>query len=119
MRKRTWANNKIGGTPLEQGPLNDLENDLGSALLQLARDPSALFTGTITRDSGGAPISAAISWPDGTPGVYAGTPSTTFAGAVDAYYVTYAATPLLTITQPAVTRDGGGNLTNRPAMTIT
>jgi len=82
--------------------------------LQLARDPSALFVGAITLTDG-APTSAAIVWPDGTTGVYTGTPSPTFPGSIDAYTITYGTTR--TYTQPAVTRDAAGTITNQPAIT--
>ena len=83
---------------------------------QLARTPEVLITGAITRDSGGAPTSAAVTWPDGTTGVFTGTPSPTFAGALDAYTITYGTTR--TYTQPAVTRNASGNITTQPAITI-
>lgn len=118
MRRRTWANGLLGNTPLEKDRLNAVEDDIGAALLQLAADPSMLFSGAVTRDSNKAPISASVLWPDGTAGVYAGTASTTFPGAIDSYTVTYAGSPTLTITQPAVTRDGVGNTTAVPARTI-
>ena len=78
----------------------------------LARDPQALFTGTITYTNG-APISAAVIWPDGVEGVYTGTPSTAFPGSIDAYTITHGA---ITYTQPPVTRDTAGNITNQPAI---
>lgn len=80
---------------------------------QLARDPSALFVGTITYTSG-APTSAAVVWPDGAAGTYTGTPSATFPGSVDAYTITHGTT---IYTQPAVTRDAAGNITTQPAIT--
>jgi len=80
----------------------------------VARDPSALFTGTITYTDG-APTSAAVTWPDGTAGVYTGTPSATFPGSIDAYTITKGAT---TYTQPAVTRDANGNITLQPAIVV-
>lgn len=82
--------------------------------LQLARDPSALFVGAITLTDG-APTSAAVVWPDGTTGVYTGTPSVAFPGSIDAYTITYGTTR--TYTQPAVTRDADGTITNQPAIT--
>jgi len=81
---------------------------------QLARDPWALFSGTITYTSG-APTSAAVLWPDGTTGVYTGTPSATFPGSIDAYTITKGA---ITYTQPAVTRDASGNITLQPAIVV-
>jgi len=81
---------------------------------QDARDPWALFTGTITYTNG-APTSAAVTWPDGTAGVYTGTPSSAFPGSIDAYSITKGAT---TYTQPAVTRDASGNITVQPAIVV-
>lgn len=81
---------------------------------QLARDPSALFVGPITLTNG-APTAAAVIWPDGTEGNYTGTPSAIFPGSIDAYTITYGTTR--TYTQPAVTRDAAGTITNQPAIT--
>jgi len=81
---------------------------------QLARDPSQLFVGAVTYTDG-APTSAAIVWPDGVVGVYTGTPSVTFPGSIDSYTLTHGTT---TYTQPAVTRDASGNITNQPAITV-
>jgi hypothetical protein len=81
---------------------------------QLARDPSQLFVGAVTLTDG-APTSAAIVWPDGVIGAYTGTPSATFPGSIDAYTLTHGAT---TYTQPAVTRDASGNITNQPAIVL-
>jgi hypothetical protein len=89
-----------------------------AALLQLARTPEAMFTGAVTNDGNGAPVSASVTWPDGSMGVYSGTASGTWPGAVSAYTVTKVGTPTRTFTQPAVTRDTAGNITNRPAITV-
>lgn len=84
-----------------------------------AANLDALITGAITRDANGAATSAAVVWPDGTPGTYSATSvSTAFPGAVDAYTVTYGSPAARTVTQPAVTRDASGAVTNRPAMTV-
>lgn len=80
--------------------------------LQLARNPEALFVGPITLTDG-APVAAAIIWPDGVEGTYAGTPSAAFPGSIDSYVLTHGTT---TYTQPAVTRDTAGNITNQPAI---
>jgi len=81
---------------------------------QLARTPDVLFVGAVTLTDG-APTSAPVLWPDGTAGVYTGTPSATFPGSIDAYTITHGTT---TYTQPAVTRDTAGNITNQPAITV-
>ncbi|QFG09572.1 hypothetical protein HYQ00_gp28 [Arthrobacter phage TripleJ] len=118
MPKRNWVDGVLGNTPLNAARLNDLEEDLEAALLQLARDPSQLFTGTVTRDGDGAATSATIEWPDGVAGIYSGTASSEFPGAIDAYTLTRTGSPVLTFTQPAVTRDAAGNVTNRPPITV-
>jgi hypothetical protein len=88
---------------------------VSSQNLALARDPSQIFVGTITLTDG-APTSAAVVWPDGTTGVYTGTPSVAFPGSIDAYTITHGTTR--TYTQPAVTRDATGNITTQPAIVI-
>lgn len=78
-----------------------------------------IITGVITRDVNGAATSASVIWPDGTPGTYTATSlNGTFLGAVDGYTVTYGSPVRLTFTQPAVTRNASGAVTNRPAMTV-
>lgn len=118
MQNRTWADGATGNTPLNAARLNALETDLGAALVELSRDPSQLFTGAISRNANGAPTSATVTWPDGVAGVYSGTASATFPSAIDSYTVTRASTPTQTYTQPGVTRDASGNITNRPAITV-
>lgn len=90
---------------------------VASMNLVLARTPEALIVGTITRDGNGAPTSAAVAWPDGKAGTFTGTPSAAFPGALDAYTITYGSPLIRTYTQPAVTRDAAGNITNQPAIT--
>jgi hypothetical protein len=120
MAKRNWTDGVLGNTPLSAARLNQLETDLDAALLQLARDPSQLFAGSVTYDSNGAAISAVIEWPDGVSGTYSGTASVSFPGSVSAYTITRAGSPTVTFTQPAVTRDSTtGQITNRPPITVT
>ena len=118
MRLRTWANGLLGNTPLDEDRLNDLEDDLGAILLQFGGYPPGLFSGAVIL-SNGVPVSASVKWPDGTVGVYSGTESVTFPGAIDGYTITYAGSPTYTVTQPGVTRDANGYVTNSPALTIT
>lgn len=88
----------------------------------LAANLDAIVTGSVTRDSNGAATSAGVVWPDGGTGTYtATTVSTAFPGAVDAYTVTYippGGGTTVTYTQPAVTRDSTGAVTDRPAITV-
>lgn len=118
MALKDWANGALGGTPLDATRLNDRDTKLEQALFQLARDPEALFVGAVNTDGQGAPITAAIQWPDGTSGDYIGFTTTT-PGAVDTYTLTYIGDTTITFTQPPVTRDAVGNLMYRPAITIT
>lgn len=118
MPKRTWTDGSLGNTPLSAARLNELETDLESALLALARDPEQLFAGAITRNTDGAATSAVIEWPDGVTGTYSGTASVSFPGSINTYTVTRTGTPTVTFTQPAVTRDASGYITNRPAITV-
>ena len=82
----------------------------------LARALDGIISGTITRDSNGAAISASVVWPNGETGSYTAlTVSTTFPGAIDSYKVTRG---LVTYTHPAVTRDSNGAVTNRPNIVV-
>jgi hypothetical protein len=87
----------------------------------LAASLDPLIAGIVTRDGNGAMTAAPVLWPNGVPGVYTATAlSSAFPGAVDAYTVTYGSSPVIrTYTQPAVTRDGTGAVTTRPAVTVT
>lgn len=88
--------------------------------LQAAMAPDLLIVGAITRDANGVATSAPVVWPDGSPGTYtATTVSTAFPGAVDAYTITYGSPVTRTYTQPTVTRDSNGAVTNRPAIVVT
>ncbi|NWL32990.1 hypothetical protein [Paenarthrobacter nitroguajacolicus] len=119
MARRTWANGIIGNTPLNAARLNDLEEDLEAALMQLARSPEALFSGSVIVNDDGAPTSANVVWPDGSTGVYSGTASVAWPGAVNAYTITKTGIPVLKFTQPMVTRNESGDITTRPAITVT
>lgn len=86
---------------------------------ELARTPELLIAGAITRDANGAATTAPVVWPDGTVGTYtADTLSATFLGAVDAYHISYGSPVTKTYTQPAITRDANGIITNLPAITV-
>lgn len=85
----------------------------------IASNPDSLIVGNITRNTDGAATSASVVWPDGTAGTYTGTPSLTFAGAIDSYTITYGSPVTKTYTQPSVTRDSNGAVISRPAITVT
>ncbi|MGO4143728.1 hypothetical protein AB4Y77_01470 [Paenarthrobacter sp. YAF11_1] len=119
MARRNWENGLIGNTPLTAARLNDLEDDVEAGLLALAREPSALFSGAVTRDANGAPTSATVVWPDGAMGVYSGTASVAWPGAINSYTITHVGDgATLTFTQPMVTRDDSGAIVDRPAITV-
>lgn len=119
MPKRNWANGQAGNTPLDATRMNALETDLDAALVALARDPDALFAGAVTRNADGAATSAVVNWPDGVDGTYSGTASTSFPGSINSYTITRVAGGItVTYTQPAVTRDANGYVTNRPPITV-
>lgn len=85
----------------------------------LTRNPDAIITGAVTRDSNGAATSAAVTWPDGTTGTYTALVlSSAFPGAVDSYEITYGSPVTKTYTQPAITRDANGAATNVPAIVV-
>ena len=85
--------------------------------INLARDPDGIISGSITRDANDAVTSADVVWPDGTSGTFTATAvSVMFPGAVDAYAVTYGG--IRTYTQPLLTRNATGAVTNRPAMVV-
>jgi len=115
-----WANGVLGGTPLDADRLNYRDDLLDKAIVQLARNPEALFGGAVQYDANGAPTSAVVEWPDGSTGTYAGTPSVSSPGAISAYTITRIVNgATITYTQPAITRDSAtGNVTNRPPITI-
>lgn len=90
------------------------------SFVSLAQSLDEIIVGAITRDANGAAISATLAWPDGGTGAYTATQvSSAFPGAVDAYTCTYSRAGVnRTYTQPAVTRDANGAVTNKPAMTV-
>jgi hypothetical protein len=89
--------------------------------LALTATPDALVFGDVTPNADGAVTAADVLWPDGTPGLFIGTPAVHAAalGALDAYSITYGSPAIFTYTQPAVTRDAAGNVIARPAIVVT
>ena len=83
--------------------------------LALAATPELLMVGEITRDEDGAPLSAAVLWPDGSAGAYAGTPAEDFPGVIDAYEITHGP---ITYTQALVTRNTFGEIIAKPPITL-
>ena len=72
--------------------------------------------GTITRNGNGVITAMAVKWPDGSPGVFVGTPNANGFG-LDAYSITYIYGGVTnTVTQPTVTRDSNGNVITAPTL---
>jgi hypothetical protein len=61
--------------------------------------------------------SATVKWPDGSTGTFTTTTINATWVAIDAYTVSHTDSGL-TVTQSAVTRNGAGNITTKPALTI-
>jgi hypothetical protein len=63
------------------------------------------------------PSTATVKWPDGSAGTFTAT-TVSAPGRVDAYTITHTVTGK-TVTQAAVTRNAGGGVTVKPALTVT
>jgi len=85
-------------------------------LVALAQDPELIITGSITRNSSNVVTSAAVVWPDGVTGTYTSLSFDAATGAVNSYQITKGSA---TYTQPTLTRNSAGAVTNRPAIVVT
>jgi hypothetical protein len=87
----------------------------------LARTPDVLASGAIIRNSDNTIVSFPVQWPDGATGYcISDILSTAFIGAVDAYHITHVLNGITTVyTQPVVTRDTNGYVTNLPPIVKT
>lgn len=86
--------------------------------VQAAKNPDLLVTGAITVDGSDLVTSAAVVWPDGSPGTFTIT-SRDGTGAVLEYNITYGSPVTKTYTQPTITRNANGAATNVPAIVVT
>lgn len=86
-------------------------------LIQAAKNPDLLIAGAITLDSSDQVTSAAVLWPDGTPGTLTITARHS-TGAVNAYNITYGSPATKTFTQPTITRNSNGAATNVPQIVV-
>lgn len=71
----------------------------------------------VTYDSDGVPTTATVKWPDGSAGTFTVTTKNSTWLAVDAYTISHTASGK-TVTQAAATRDGNGQVTVKPALTV-
>lgn len=83
----------------------------------LAKNPDNLVNGAVTVDSNNLVTSAAVVWPDGTPGTLTIT-SRDANNAVLAYNITYGSPVTKTYTQPTITRNTAGAATNVPQIVV-
>ena len=89
-----------------------------ATLIQQAKDPDGIIQGAITRGATGAVTSAGVVWNDGATGTYTAD-SIDSTGAVLGYHITHVVgATTTTYTQPTMTRDGTGAVTNRPAIVV-
>jgi hypothetical protein len=88
-----------------------------AGLIQLAKNPDTLIAGAVTVDSNNLVTSAAVQWPDGTPGTLTIT-SRDGNGAVLGYNITYGSPVTKTFTQPTITRNAAGAATNVPQIVV-
>ena len=87
-------------------------------LVQAAKNPDLLIVGAVTVASD-LVTSAAVVWPDGTPGTFTVTSRQAGTDAVLAYNITYGSPATRTFTQPAITRNSNGVATNVPQIVVT
>jgi hypothetical protein len=93
---------------------------LNALLLAAARTPEQIVSGAITINSNQARTAFPVRWPDGTVGQYTALVlSSAFPGAVDSYQITYGSPVSRTYTQPTVTRDAFGGVSNAPDIQVT
>lgn len=118
-----WLNTSTGDEKVKISgsfiALNKANND-GTyvSFKTLAKNPDELITGSITRDTNGVVTSAAVVWPDGTPGTFT-TDTIGTSNTIDGYHITYGSPATKTYTQPTITRDTSGAATNVPAIVVT
>lgn len=88
-----------------------------AGLKQLAKNPDTLIAGTVNVDSNNYVTTAAVIWPDGSPGTLTIT-SRDATGAVLGYNITYGSPVTKTFTQPTITRNAAGAATNLPQIVV-
>jgi hypothetical protein len=98
--------------------VTDLANkvSLSNWYLNLAKTPELIIDLVINRDSNGVVTTANVTWPDTVTGTYTTLSNDSTTGAVNSYSVTKGST---TYTQPTMTRNSLGAVTNRPAIVVT
>lgn len=88
-----------------------------SALLKEWTQGECYEPTAITRDANEVVTSATVKWPDGSGGTFTATTVNATWFAVDAFTISHTLSGK-TVTQALVTRDGGGGVTTKPALTV-
>ena len=104
--------------------INDPTSEVRGALnatfasyVNLAKNPDTLIAGAVTVDGTDQVTSAAVVWPNGTPGTLTITARHS-TGAVTNYNITYGSPVTKTFTQPTITRNANGAATNVPQIAV-
>lgn len=90
---------------------------MAELMLCLAAAPDLLVSGAITLDTSDLVTSAAVVWPDGSPGTFTVT-SRDVNNAVLEYNITYGSPVTRTYTQPPITRNVNGAAIFTPAIVV-
>jgi len=101
-----WAVKVNGGSP----------SSISQWLISMTQGESYELT-AITRDVNEVISSATVKWYDGSAGVFTTTATDAGTGAINAYTITHTNSGK-TVTQAAMTRDAGGAVTVKPALTV-
>lgn len=72
---------------------------------------------SVNRDADGVVTTATVKWPDGSGGTFTTTTKNDDFLAIDAYTISHTESGK-TVAQAAVTRDGDGSVTTKPALTV-
>lgn len=84
-----------------------------------ARNPETIIVGALTYDANKALVSAPVVWPDGVAGLLTGTPDLVHTDQLKSWAITYVGPPAHLFTQPTITFDADGDVTNLPAIVVT
>lgn len=108
------------GIPGAQGPVGPVGGANATDMLLKSWTESGAFEMTaITYDgtTTTVPVTATVKWPDDSAGTFTATTINATFAVVDAYTITHTASGS-TVTQSAVTRNAEGNVTVKPALTV-
>lgn len=111
-----WVQATRGYDPLDVEGLIGGSNVSHQRLIEWT-EAEAYQPTSITRNSDGVVTTADVVWPDGSEGEFTATDINTTWLAIDGYTITHEDSEK-TVTQAAVTRDGDGNVTTKPALTV-